>query len=130
MYKLKKAFNISCSHCLYDDNKEEAVNTVLYGKCVAPHGHNYQITLYLKAEDVSETGMVINFNNVKDAFKMYIDIVYDHHELNIVKPFDNLLPTAENMAKVFYDILKIHLPQLYAVEVEETDGASAIYEDV
>ena len=48
--------------------------------------------------------------------------------LNNCMGFENLVPTAENMCKIFFDILKKPIPELYAIEIYETEGASAIYE--
>jgi 6-pyruvoyltetrahydropterin/6-carboxytetrahydropterin synthase len=36
--------------------------------------------------------------------------------------------SAENLARLLYDIFKPILPELYAVEVSETPKTSAIYE--
>jgi len=131
MYKLKKNFKISCSHRLFNPKFSEEKNKELFGKCSnAPsHGHNYDIIVYLK-EDIlyEETGMLMNFDKIKKIFKKYIDDIYDHKYLNECPGFENKIPTAENMAKIFFDILKPTMLPLYAIEVEETDGASAIYE--
>lgn len=129
MYKLKKRFSICCAHKLNNDNETKIENRRLFGKCNFVHGHGYAITLYLKSQFVNgKTGMLVNFDEIKPAFKKYIDDVYDHKYLNDCPEFENLVPTAENMARVFYTLLSVPLPDLYAVEVEETEGASAIYE--
>ena len=58
--------------------------------------------------------------------KEYIDNVLDHRHLNdIMSPLNS---SAENLAKMLYDIFKPDFPQLYAVEVSETPKTTAIYE--
>ncbi len=128
MFKLKKEFNISCSHRLFDMDASDETNSIIFGRCCKNHGHNYKIILYLKSDSLKH-GMLLNFNEIKDIFNLHIDNVYDHKFLNDCPGFENVIPTAENMCKVFFNKLKVHLSTLYAVEIYETEGASAIYED-
>ena len=128
MYGLKKEFTICCSHRLRNKTATKAENFKCFGKCNDYHGHNYKITLTFKKKDICpQTGMIINFNDIKRIFKIYIDDVYDHKILNDIPPFDKVIPTAENMCKAFFDILKKELLELSSVEIEETEGASGIY---
>ncbi|MDK2837052.1 MAG: 6-pyruvoyltetrahydropterin/6-carboxytetrahydropterin synthase, partial [Bacteroidota bacterium] len=58
--------------------------------------------------------------------KKYIDENLDHRNLNdILNPLNS---SAENLAKLLYDVFKPQLPELYAVEVSETPKTNAIYE--
>jgi len=129
VYKLKKEFIISCSHRLKDKDNTEKWNKKTFGKCnnYPSHGHNYKVILYLKNVKLIH-GMIINFSKLKEIFKSEIDDIYDHQFLNNCPGFENKIPTAENMCKIFYDILKRKIDDLYAIEIYETDGASAIYE--
>ena len=70
----------------------------------------------------------MNFDKIKKIFKRHIDKVYDHKFLNDCTEFSNLIPTAEVMSEVFYNKLKRYMKQLYKVEIYETEGASASYE--
>jgi len=115
---------------LQNDKLSKKKNTDLFGKCNTNHGHNYKITLCFKSNVLDEdTGMILNFYEIKNIFNKYIDNIFDHKNLNDIYNFKNKIPTAENMAKVFYDIIKEKLGDLYAVEVYETDTAVAIYEE-
>ena len=131
MYKIKKEFNISSSHRLHNENWSILENKRVYGKCnnEPSHGHNYKIILTLKRKELRNDGMVLNFYILKDLFQDVIDDIYDHKFLNTCPGFKGLVPTAENMCKVFYDRLKEHIPELCVIEIYETDGASAIYEE-
>jgi len=130
MYKLKKEFNISCSHRLNNKAMEKEWNQKIYGRCnnLPSHGHNYKIFLKLQSPHPDgDNGMIINFNKIKEIFNERIDCVYDHQFLNDSPGFEELVPTAENMSYVFYQRLKPFLGQLVEVEIYETDGASASY---
>lgn len=130
MYYLEKEFWISCSHRLNNDLLSKEDNLNIFGKCNndPSHGHNYQVVLKLKSEYVDlKSGMIVNFYDIKNIFNKYIDDVFDHKFLNDCKEFKCVVPTAENMCKVFYDILKKHISELYAVKIYETQGACAEY---
>jgi len=125
MYEITKIFNIACSHRLYDNEVSDEENKQIFGKCfnLPSHGHNYKIEVTLRNQELAH-GMVTNFTNIKIAFKKYIDEVYDHHFLNDL--MDDI-PTAENMAKKFYQILKKEFEDLYSIKIWETDTSSAKY---
>jgi len=129
MYELKKEFWISASHRLTNPNFDEEKNLKVYGKChnMPSHGHNYKVIVVLRNTEIPDTGMLMNFSVVKNIFSRWIDHNYDHQFLNDCAGFENLPATAENMAKIFYDILKEHITDLYSVEIQETEGASAVY---
>lgn len=130
MFKLKKSFQISCSHILYETGFSIEKNKEIYGKCSnqPSHGHNYTIILFLKSDKLNN-GMIINFNIIKDIFKKEIEDIYDHQFLNNCPGFEYNVPTVENMSKLFYVNLKRKIEELYAVEIFETNSASAIYDE-
>lgn len=127
MYKITRQFVISSSHQLWDSSISAEENKEIFGKCSNPpsHGHNYIIDVTLKSNELKH-GMVRNFSEVKKIFLEKIDKVYDHQFLN------NLIPgltTAENMAKLFYELMKIQFPEVCSVKVYETPTSSAEYSE-
>ncbi|MDR1881577.1 MAG: 6-carboxytetrahydropterin synthase QueD [Prevotella sp.] len=116
MYKINKQFSFSASHILEGLPFEHP--------CSRLHGHNYTITLHLRALKLDDTGFIKDYRSL-DNVKRYIDETLDHRHLNDIFPFN---PTAENMAKYLYDAFKKDIPELYAVEVSETPKTNAIYE--
>ena len=128
MYKLKKTFKICCSHRLHDVTISDEENKKVFGRCnnLPSHGHNYNITLYLKS-DVLKNGMIMNFTEIKRIFNDDIDNRFDHKFLNDDILFKNIVASAENMARIFFNILKRKISQLYKLECEETEGASALW---
>lgn len=116
MYKISKQFSFSASHILE--------GLPLEHPCSRLHGHNYVVTVHLRAKQLNNVGFIKDYREL-DSVKRYIDGTLDHRHLNDVLSFN---PTAENMAKYLYDIFKKDIPELYAVEVSETPKTTAIYE--
>jgi len=116
MYKISKQFPFSASHVL-DLLPEDH-------PCARMHGHNYVITIHLKAENLDKHGFVKDYNALKTVEK-YIEETLDHRHLNDVIPEH---PTSENIAKFIYNRFKPEIPELYAVEVSETPKTSCLYE--
>lgn len=108
MYYVKKTLEISAAHRLTLDYES---------KCTALHGHNWIITVFCRAAELDQNGMVVDFSLIKSKVKS----VLDHQVLNDVVPFN---PTAENIAKWICD----QVPCCYRVEVQESKGNVAIYE--
>ena len=116
MYKISKQFAFSASHqlnCLEESHP-----------CARLHGHNYVVTVHLKAEKLNNIGFVKDYRALS-IVKDYIDNQLDHRHLNDIIPGN---PTAENIAFFLYSIFKKDIPELFAVEVSETPKTSAIYE--
>jgi 6-pyruvoyltetrahydropterin/6-carboxytetrahydropterin synthase len=105
-----------------------------HGKCENVHGHNYKIRAKLEGQQLDEAGLLVDFNDVKRVLNEIIDRV-DHKFLNDVVPFDTLNPSAENMARWFYEEMEKILAaapartgaRLAEVRVWETDTSVAAY---
>jgi 6-pyruvoyltetrahydropterin/6-carboxytetrahydropterin synthase len=128
MYTVEKEFEISCSHRLHNLFFSEEENKKVFGKCAnePSHGHNYIITLELSSMSLIDD-MVLNFSKIKEIFNEKIDKEYDHKFLNSCPLFEYIIPTAENMARVFFNLLIGDLPNLTKVTVQEASGARASY---
>lgn len=116
MYKISKQFSFSASHVLDMLDKGHP--------CARMHGHNYVITVHLRAETLDQYGFVKDYKALK-IVKEFIDSTLDHRHLNDVIPTH---PTSENIARFIYERFKLEIPELYAVEVSETPKTSCIYE--
>ena len=100
------------------------------GKCENIHGHNYKVQVTVAGEWLDSTGLLIDFVDLRKAIKGLVERL-DHRFLNDFSPFDQVNPSAENIAKYFCDEL---VPQVHnhglrvqAVKVWETDTTSATY---
>jgi 6-pyruvoyltetrahydropterin/6-carboxytetrahydropterin synthase len=101
------------------------------GKCENVHGHNFKVRVIIEGEKLDETGLLVDFLDVKAAMQAIIERL-DHVFLNDVPPFDVKNPSAENIAEYFYSelarSLKSDVPvRLREVKVWETDIQSATY---
>lgn len=100
------------------------------GKCENVHGHNYRVQVTLAGEELDSAGLLIDFVDLKKALHGVVDRL-DHQFLNDLPPFDELNPSAENMARYIFEELGKGLPQdrvtVSAVKLWETDTASATY---
>jgi 6-pyruvoyltetrahydropterin/6-carboxytetrahydropterin synthase len=72
------------------------------GKCENPHGHNYKVSVTLAGTELDEAGLLLDFKLLKQVLSPIIEHL-DHRMLNELEPFTVLNPSAENMAKYFYD---------------------------
>ncbi|MSO20322.1 MAG: 6-carboxytetrahydropterin synthase QueD [Acidobacteria bacterium] len=72
------------------------------GKCENLHGHNYKVRVTLEGPALNSIGLLCDFKELKDALHGAVKKV-DHTFLNELAPFDVLNPSAENIAKYFYD---------------------------
>lgn len=87
-------------------------------KCENLHGHNWMITVYCRSKELNADGMVVDFSHIKRSVKSLLD----HQNLNDILPFN---PTAENIAFWVYE----QIPSCFKVEVKESEGNTAIYEE-
>lgn len=93
-------------------------------KCARLHGHSYKITVHVKAPVDAEAGWVMDFGDVKRAFKP-IDAQLDHYYLNDIEGLEN--PTSENLARWIWDRMIAELPALSAITVRETCTSGCTY---
>jgi len=101
------------------------------GKCENVHGHNYRVRITVQGEQLDSTGLLVDFLNVKNLIHDVVGYL-DHQFINDLPPFDQINPSAENMAKYFYDRvsggLKEEIPvRVSEVRIWETDTSSAVY---
>lgn len=93
------------------------LNLSYKSKCQNLHGHNWHVTIYCKAEELNQDGMVCDFTHIKKAIHEKLD----HQYLNDILPFN---PTAENMARWMCE----QISTCYKVSIQESYGNIAIYE--
>lgn len=95
MFVLKIVTDFAAAHSLRD----------YPGNCSRLHGHNWEVEVKVQSEVLDETGIAIDFREIKNQTKEVTERL-DHFYLNDIKPFDEINPTAENIAKYFFDELK------------------------
>ena len=104
-----------------------------HGKCENPHGHNYRVLLTLAGAELDEAGLLLDFKVLKTLLRPVVEYL-DHRMINDLEPFTTLNPSAENLARYFYDETSRQLLELTAGRVRvkdctlfETDTSFARY---
>ena len=92
--------------------------------CARLHGQSFRIELHLSGPVDPQAGWVMDFADVKAAFKPIYDRL-DHHYLNDIPGLEN--PTSEQLAKWIWDQTKPALPLLSTVLVHETCTSGCRY---
>lgn len=103
----KEHFN--AAHRLYNKSWDDEKNERVFGKCSNPnfHGHNYELIVKLTGDVHPETGYVYDMKKLSDLVRDKVTNRFDHKNLNLdTEEFKDLNPTAENIARVIYDLLR------------------------
>jgi 6-pyruvoyltetrahydropterin/6-carboxytetrahydropterin synthase len=112
--------HFNAAHRLYRKDWSMEKNDAVFGKCNNPnfHGHNYELIVAVTGEIDQETGFVIDVKILSDLIKLHIEDAFDHKNLNLDVPeFENLNPTAENIAVVIWTKLRQHINSNQELEV-------------
>ena len=103
------------------------------GKCENPHGHNYKVRITLRGEALDKAGLLLDFRDLKQVMRPLIDRL-DHQMINDIEPFTTINPSAENLAKYFYEETNRQLAEMTSGRVRvkdctiyETDTTTATY---
>ena len=112
--------HFNAAHRLYRPQWSPEKNEAIFGKCNNPHfhGHNYELIVSVTGEVDPETGYVVDVKILKDYIKSEVEDAFDHKNLNLEVPeFKDKNPTAENIAIVIYNKLKLVLDPQLDIEV-------------
>ncbi len=123
MYELTVERDFSSGHYLRN----------YHGRCENPHGHNYKVRITLIGSELDQAGLLLDFKLLKQVMRPVIDRI-DHQMLNDLEPFTRMNPSAENIARYFYDQTSQQLKDMTSGRVRvkdctiwETDTTSATY---
>ena len=102
------------------------------GACSRMHGHNWKVEAEVVASQLNEIGMAIDFKDIKREVRA-IAKQLDHYYLNDLEPFQEINPTAENIARYFYQELSHRLNsatiKVSALTLWETERACVTYSE-
>ncbi|KXK04583.1 MAG: 6-carboxytetrahydropterin synthase [Ignavibacteriaceae bacterium] len=125
MILITRKEHFSSSHSLENINLSKERNLEIFGKCNNFHGHNYYIEVTLEGTPDPESGYVMDLKLLKKIIRDEILIHVDHKFLNEVDMFKNLIPTTENMAMKFWEVLEPKINRdnvrLYSIRLYETE---------
>lgn len=101
-------------------------------KCRRMHGHSFKAEVRVAGEINPETGVLMDFADIKAAVKPYIDLL-DHDCLNDIGERENIEllknPTSENIAKWLFGELKPKLAGLHSIHIHETCTSACEYHE-
>ncbi|GAB3365540.1 6-carboxytetrahydropterin synthase [Arachidicoccus ginsenosidivorans] len=118
--------HFNAAHRLHVESWDEQHNNEVFGKCNNPHfhGHNYELIVKVTGPVDPVTGFVVDLKLLNDVIQAEIIQRFDHKNLNLdTQEFKNLIPTAENIAIVIYQILrqKLDLALELQIRLYETE---------
>lgn len=112
--------HFNAAHRLYRKDWDNAKNLEVFGKCSNPHyhGHNYELVVSVRGEIDPETGFVMDLKLLKELIYNEVEVAFDHKNLNEELPeFNELNPTAENIAVVIWNKLRKKLKSSLDLEI-------------
>ncbi|MFN0203460.1 MAG: 6-pyruvoyl trahydropterin synthase family protein [Bacteroidia bacterium] len=113
--------HFNAAHRLHNPNWTDEKNRQVFGKCNNPnyHGHNYDLVVKVVGEIDAETGYVMDMKVLMDLIELHIIQKFDHKNLNLDTPeFQQLNPTAENIARVIWEILREQIDTNLALTIQ------------
>jgi 6-pyruvoyltetrahydropterin/6-carboxytetrahydropterin synthase len=120
MYEVKIITDFAAAHHLRN----------FRGKCENLHGHNWKVEVVIRGRKLEESGVLVDFGEVKAATRQVLTAV-DHHYLNELSYFKDLNPSSENIARYLFEELAKQLDnedrQIYRVSAWESADACATY---
>lgn len=129
---INRKAHFNAAHRLYRKDWTDEKNQLVFGKCNNPnyHGHNYELIVGITGEINPETGYVMDIKELADLIYEEVEQPMDHKNLNLDVPdFENLNPTAENIAVVIWNKLRKRIATNLDIEVTlyETPRNFVIY---
>ena len=120
MYEISVEYSFAAGHALRGYK----------GKCENVHGHNYKVQVTVAGEQLNASGLLVDFVDLRAAIQSIVDRL-DHRFLNDLPPFDQLNPSAENLARYMCEELQPQVKEqalrIQSVTVWETDTTSATF---
>jgi 6-pyruvoyltetrahydropterin/6-carboxytetrahydropterin synthase len=114
----KEHFN--AAHRLHNPALSDAENAAIFGKCNYAnfHGHNYELIVQVTGEIDQKTGYVVDMKVLSDLIKREVHERFDHRNLNLdTVEFKDLIPSAENIAVVIYNLLRPQINPLHDLKI-------------
>jgi 6-pyruvoyltetrahydropterin/6-carboxytetrahydropterin synthase len=114
----KEHFN--AAHRLFNPAWDDRKNAEVFGKCSNPHyhGHNYELVVKVTGVPDPETGYVMDLKVLSDTIWDAALGKFDHKNLNLdTGYFKDLNPTAENIARVIYELLRTRIDAALDLQV-------------
>jgi 6-pyruvoyltetrahydropterin/6-carboxytetrahydropterin synthase len=105
---LTRRYQFAAAHVLRHPSFSDAENQRIYGKCANPngHGHNYGLEVTITGPVSSDTGRIIEPERLDEIVRQRVLERFDHRMLNEDSLFQEVVPTAENIATAVHGQLE------------------------
>jgi 6-pyruvoyltetrahydropterin/6-carboxytetrahydropterin synthase len=113
--------HFNATHRLNNPNWTDDKNEKVFGKCNNEnyHGHNYDLIVRVTGPVDPDTGYVIDLKILNEIIRNHIIERYDHKNLYLDIPdFNDLNPSAENIAVKIWDILRQQLDPKFRLSIQ------------
>ena len=101
--------------------------------CARLHGHTWRVETTIRGNKINGLGLLVDFAWVKKMADELIDKEFDHRCLNEMPGFEQVNPTAENIAEYLFWNFKLKVTEigleLTNVRVYESGEAWVDYND-
>ena len=122
MYRLKILTSFAAAHCLIN----------YQGDCENLHGHNWRVEVTVRARELDDAGLGIDFKVLKSETNQLLKTL-DHKYLNELSPFKGMSPSSENISRYLFGALSDKLNStnitVELITVWESDVACASYSE-
>lgn len=112
--------HFNAAHRLHNPQWSDEKNQEIFGLCNNPnyHGHNYELEVKVMGEVNPETGYLIDLGQLKKLIEEEVERRFDHKNLNLDVPeFKDLIPSAEHICYVIWNLLRQKLEEKYDLQV-------------
>ncbi len=113
--------HFNAAHRVFNPRWSDEKNAETFGKCSNPnfHGHNYEMEVKITGEVDPDTGYVYDLGKLKELIRTEVEERLDHKNLNVeVAEFANLIPTAEHICYVIYQLLRDKIDARYDLQIK------------
>lgn len=121
-FKRYKSPFVVISKAFYFENAHHLLNYI--GLCENNHGHSYYLQVYIESPINRDTGLCIDYKNLKSIIGKYIIEIFDHKTSN---DFMDCNPSVENMLLFMWDRLEKEglIKGLQKILLKETNNSEA-----
>ena len=123
MFELKVTQHFAAAHNLREFG----------GRCENLHGHNWFVEAVVRAEELDNIGLAMDFGLLKTHLKAVLETL-DHKYLNELPDFKSQNPSSENIARFIFQNLAPLVERetngrarLHSVSAWESESAAATY---
>lgn len=108
MISVTRRYRFSAAHALRRDDWTEDRNEAVYGKCANPagHGHDYGLEVTVSGAVDRHSGRIVDPVVLDRLVDEHVLARFADRRLNDVSTFEDLVPTAENIAIAAHGLLE------------------------